>query len=165
MVPLETAHRNGIGIDEFPMQKLHGRVELVDIEGEGNDRSAVDAVLRRRRLANASGMTVKSAEIFMLPVSRMRVTRRGRMTRLRRWRNRRNRSNRHNPQPKRPRPRGDRTKRGHSGKQGPSEPNRSHRHICSGGTCGRDDAAAKSGIAERKKEGGKITRPACRSRR
>ena len=102
MVPLEAAHRNGIGIDEFPMQELHGRVELVDIEGEGNDRSAVDAVLRRRALANASGMTVKSAEIFMLPVSRMRVTRRGRMTRLRRWLNRCNRSNRRNPQPKRP---------------------------------------------------------------
>ena len=55
MVPLETAHRNGIGIDEFPMQKLHGRVELVDIEGEGNDRSAVDAVLRRRRLGERVG--------------------------------------------------------------------------------------------------------------
>ena len=63
-----------------------------------------------------------------------RVTRRGRMTRLRRWLNRCNRSNRRNPQPKRPRPRGDRTERGHSGKQGLSEPNRSHRHICSGGT-------------------------------
>ena len=38
MVPLETAYRNGIRIDEFPMQELHGVHELVNVEGEGNNR-------------------------------------------------------------------------------------------------------------------------------
>ena len=55
MIPLETAYRNRIRINEFPMQELHCGIKRINVEGEGNNRRTVDAVLRRRRLGKRVG--------------------------------------------------------------------------------------------------------------
>ena len=55
MIPLETAYRNRIRINEFPMQELHCGIKRINVEGEGNNRCTVDAVLRRRRLGKRVG--------------------------------------------------------------------------------------------------------------
>ena len=74
MIPLETAYRNRIRINEFPMQELHCGIKRINVEGEGNNRRTVMQFSGGAALANASGMTVKSAEIFMHPVSLKRLT-------------------------------------------------------------------------------------------
>ena len=55
MIPLETAYRNRVRINEFPMQELHCGIKRINVEGEGNNRCTVDAVLRRRRLGKRVG--------------------------------------------------------------------------------------------------------------
>lgn len=72
--PFESADRDGVGVGERPVQVPGGGIDLVDIEREGDDGTPSVRYSGAAALAKSSGITVKSAEIFMSPVSRMSVT-------------------------------------------------------------------------------------------